>query len=347
MPDPVLMRATPAAATASPPSAAREAATPMVTIDLSVVIVAVEGDAPLVQVIRHPAGRDGHGPDSLPAGPFEPARHRTLELGLRAFAAEQARVPLGYVEQLYTFGDKDRHSVETDEAARVVSIGYLALTRLGEETADVPPDSAWAPWYHYFPWEDHRSGPNALDAPIADHLARWVSARPQSSSHRALRVQRCFGGCGEALDEELVLERYELLYEAGLVGEALRDRAARGEAVDPTFKPFGRTMAYDHRRILATAIGRLRGKLKYRPVVFELMPPAFTLTELQRCVEAVAGIKAHKQNFRRLIETGGLVEPTGTVRADTGGRPAKAYRFRREVVAERPAPGVSVRRGRR
>ena len=73
----------------------------------------------------------------------------------------------------------------------------------------------------------------------------------------------------------------------------------------------GTPMALDHRRMLATAIGRLRGKIKYRPVVFELMPPAFTLLELQRTVEALAGVRLHKQNFRRLVESQGLVEETG------------------------------------
>jgi hypothetical protein len=105
-------------------------------------------------------------------------------------------------------------------------------------------------------------------------------------------------------------------------------------------------MAFDHRRILATALGRLRGKLKYRPVVFELLPPEFTLYDLQRTVEAISGTLLHKQNFRRLVEQGGLVEATGNVSTATGGRPAKLYRFRREVVLERPAPGLRVKPGR-
>ena len=48
-------------------------------------------------------------------------------------------------------------------------------------------------------------------------------------------------------------------------------------------------MILDHRRILATGIARLRAKIKYHPVVFELMPETFTLLQLQRCVEALAG----------------------------------------------------------
>ena len=104
----------------------------------------------------------------------------------------------------------------------------------------------------------------------------------------------------------------------------------------------GTPMLFDHRRILATAIARLRGKLKYRPVVFELMAPTFTLLELQRAVEALAGLRLHKQNFRRLVAEQGLVEGTGKFSAPARGRPAELFRFRREVLRERPAPGVRL-----
>lgn len=149
-----------------------------------------------------------------------------------------------------------------------------------------------------------------------------------------------------------MLERYELLYEAGLVLEARRDRrlgmeqgsAAAELAVDDdeSLQATGEAMTFDHRRILATAMGRLRGKLKYRPLVFELLASSFTLTELQLTVEALAGLRLHKQNFRRLIAKAGLVEPTGRMVTGTGGRPAEQYRFRASVVQERSAPGVRL-----
>ena len=72
----------------------------------------------------------------------------------------------------------------------------------------------------------------------------------------------------------------------------------------------GTELAADHRRIVATALGRLRGKLKYRPVVFELLPETFTLLQLQRTVEALTGMRLHKQNFRRLVENGRFLEAT-------------------------------------
>lgn len=137
------------------------------------------------------------------------------------------------------------------------------------------------------------------------------------------------------------MERFELLYEAGLVVESFRDRdlAAR---IDPSVsvggpmpRALGRPMARDGRRILATALERLRGKLRYRPIVFELLPPAFTLHQLQLVVEALSGERVHKQNFRRLMITGGFVEPTGQYQSQTGGRPAELYRFRRQAIHER------------
>jgi hypothetical protein len=152
-----------------------------------------------------------------------------------------------------------------------------------------------------------------------------------------------FGFEEHGWNEELVLQRYELLYEAGLIPEAMRgnsptSRSANAVLPDPPGKP----MILDHRRILATGIARLRAKIKYHPVVFELMPDTFTLLQLQRCVEALAGRVVHKPNFRRLIEQQELIEETGETSQDTGGRPAKLFRFRRAVFAERAIAGTKL-----
>ena len=72
------------------------------------------------------------------------------------------------------------------------------------------------------------------------------------------------------------------------------------------------------------------------------MPPSFTFLQLQRTVEALAGVRLHKPNFRRLVEQQGVIEETGEVSTETGGRPARRLRFRREVLLERPAPGVRL-----
>jgi hypothetical protein len=310
-----------------------EAAQHVVSIGLSAAIVSVADERPSALAVHHPGDAD----DALPFGPFDPLNHRTLESGLRSWVKEQTYLDLGYAEQLYTFGDRGRHLVKSDEGPRVVSVGYLALTR---ETAESKaPDTLWRDWYRYFPWEDWRgAAPVIIADRIAPALKAFVRDAPTQAvaDQRRERVRLCFGSDGAGWDEEKVLERYELLYEAGLIQEAARDgRVARGTATS-----LGTGMVFDHRRILATAIARLRGKMKYRPVVFELMPPSFTLLELQRTVEAISGIRLHKQNFRRLVEGQGLVEGTGRFAPIARGRPAELFRFRREVLNERPAPGV-------
>jgi len=101
-------------------------------------------------------------------------------------------------------------------------------------------------------------------------------------------------------------------------------------------------MLHDHRRILATAIARLRAKIKYRPVVFELLPHEFTLLELQQTMEALAGQSLHKPNFRRFIEGQELVEETGRTTTGLAGRPAKLFRFRASVLEERGFTGSKL-----
>jgi hypothetical protein len=299
----------------------------VVSIGLSAAILSVEGERPFVLAVAHEEGLD-----ALPFGPFDPDRHRTLESGLRKWVGEQTKFDPGYTEQLYTFGDRGRHLGAG--GAREVSVGYLTLTRRIQEA----PGAQWREWYHYFPWEDWRDArPQMIDSVILPALRKFAreAPNPETAELRRERINLCFG---ESWDEEKVLERYELLYEAGLVEEFHRDGGGTG-----TSQPLlGTAMMFDHRRILATAIARLRGKLKYRPVVFEMMAPAFTLLELQRAVEALAGMRLHKQNFRRLVAEQGLVEGTGKFASAARGRPAELFRFRRVVLRERPAPGLRV-----
>ena len=103
-------------------------------------------------------------------------------------------------------------------------------------------------------------------------------------------------------------------------------------------------MASDHRRILATAISRLRGKLKYRPVVFELMPDRFTLSALQRVVEGILGLSLHTQNFRRALDKTGFVVGTGAMETSTGGRPAELYSYNRDSMFGSATTGLSAPR---
>jgi hypothetical protein len=322
---------------------------PPVVLGLNAVILAVTEEVPRVLTVQ----RAGHAlaapeelastpderdlPDALPFGPLDPVGHQTLDKGVRAWVAQQTGLELGYVEQLYTFGDRFRDPREREGGPRVISAGYLALVEESEVAG--AGGARWHEVYGYLPWEDWREGkPALLERAVGPALAAWALEGGRSARARRERVDVTFG-VGAPWDPYRVLERYELIYEVGLVREAWVDR---GEEPPAGGLQLGRPMALDHRRILATALGRVRGQLKYRPVVFELLPPTFTLSRLQRVVEALAGVRLHKQNFRRLVERGGLVEGTGRRELSTGGRPAELFRFRREVLRERPTPGVGL-----
>ncbi|MDD2861417.1 MAG: hypothetical protein PHI71_10185 [Acidiphilium sp.] len=283
--------------------------------ELIAVLVAVTAATPRILTLL-----DG---SALPAGPLE-SGHRSLQAGLRSWVERHTGHALGHIEQLYTFADTDR-----SRAGRSISISYLGLT--AETRAPLGGRVSWQDWYDYFPWEDRRTASDLIETRIAPGLARWAT-----TADRTARAARCFALDDTPWNEDLTLARYELLYEAGLVPEAQRDGCPpHGDPVP------GLRMTADHRRILATAISRLRAKIKYRPIVFELLPELFTLLDLQRCIEALAGHALHKANFRRLIESQSLLEETETF-ASGPGRPARLYRFRAAIRTERAEAGTRL-----
>jgi hypothetical protein len=253
-----------------------------IAIGLNAVIVAVTDEVPRILTVRRraggapalPAGAAGTAAvaeDALPFGPLEPATDRTLDRGLRRWVSEQTGLALGYVEQLYTFGDRDRELAAGEGASRVVSVAYLALVREGESA--VAGKARWLDAYGFLPWEDWREGrPPVIDEVIAPALERWSeggeaaivpaapagissapltaatpasaarvarvgggsgSGRAGSAAERRERADIAFGLRGAPWDGERVLERYELLYEAGLVAEARRHAETRGAAPAP------------------------------------------------------------------------------------------------------------------
>jgi hypothetical protein len=314
-------------------------AAPSVALDLTCAVIAIHNNEPVALVV----GAD-ETPDALPSGRFLPTTHADLEGGLRECVLEGTGLELGYVEQLGTFSEHRARPRSRHAGAGNVSIGYLALMLGGDQITQSMPGCAWRSVYDYFPWEDWRQNrPQILTQDIEPKLKAWAEKTETANGSAAApdireRLTIAFGLDGARWDDERVLERYELLCDAGLL-RAGHASAPDGAGTEAPHRP----MQTEHRRILAAAVGRLRAKIRYRPVVFELMQAEFTLFDLQRTVEAILGPHLHKQNFRRLVESVGLVEPTGEIRTHTGGRPARLYRFRREVLLERPAPGVRVK----
>src|ERR1700688_4841503 len=157
-----------------------------VLIGLSAAVVSVAEERPRALIVAR-----ADDADALPFGTFDPLAHRTLESGLRDWVEEQTRLQLGYVEQLYTFGDRGRHLTEPGEGPRVLSVGYLALTRPQEDRG---PETLWRDWYGYLPWEDWREEkPPIIDSLIMPRLAQFVAAAPNAETRvtRQDRVRLC------------------------------------------------------------------------------------------------------------------------------------------------------------
>src|SRR5271165_5858261 len=106
-----------------PPPALRAGSEASLAIRLSAAIVAATIDEPRVLTVRI-----GDIVEALPSGPLE-VEHRTLEVGLRAWVERQTSQRLGYVEQLYTFGDRDRIETGETRPGRALTVAYLALVR--------------------------------------------------------------------------------------------------------------------------------------------------------------------------------------------------------------------------
>jgi hypothetical protein len=286
---------------------------------LAAVIIAVVDDEPVIRMVE-----DGTF-ERLPTAVVRPDCQLCLDACLRTAVQHETGLDLGHVEQLQA-------TVATGPTgAAMFCIGYLALAH-GSDLSD-DERASWRPWYRYFPWEDWRRGrPRILRDEIVPALKAWVDEEiyaelGPTDVPRRRRMHLCFGDTEQMWDEEKVVERFDLLEEAGLIGPKA-DAAA---------------ISVEHLRCMAVAMSRLRSRIKSRPLVFDLMPAQFTLFELQRTVEAVLGPHLHKQNFRRLVEHMGLVEPTDEMKSHTGGRPAKLFRFRQACVLERLQPGMRVR----
>ena len=305
------------------------AANPQSIVELVPVLIAITNGS--LRVLTVTQG------ELLPNGLLAPLRH-SLQAGVRMWVAKQTSQPMGYVEQLYTFVDTRR---QNEQGLPVLYVSYLGLVR---EAADsiLHPDAKWQDCYGYFPWEDLRTDGGQRDA-IVSRLRIWANSADTEEvrQKRLKRIHLCWGVEPENWSEEYVLQRYEMLYESGLIAEATELQ----ENFD--FALTGQPMRHDHRRVLATALSRLRAKIKYRPVIFELMPPEFTLLQLQNSVEAISGRLLHKQNFRRQIQQQNLIEPSDTGVSGSKGRPAQLYRFRDDVLPDQLISDIGLPLGSR
>ena len=131
----------------------------MAHTELSAVLTAVTGEQPRVMTVRQG--------QALPSGPFE-TEHRSLQSGLRAWVQAETAHPVGYLEQLYTFADRDRHKL----GERTISISYLGLVREGDAASG---QASWRGRYDYLPSEAPRQGVPEMYGHLRNGLPFWVS----------------------------------------------------------------------------------------------------------------------------------------------------------------------------
>ena len=179
---------------------------------------------------------------------------------------------MGYVEQLYTFVDGERKTHKVCPFCMLATLGWLKK-RLPTVSILMPLGKIGMIIFH------GKIGVIAV-SPLrfCQVCMLWVDAGndTQERQERAKTGSIMLGFISLFVVEEQVLLRYELLYETGLVAES------PWQNPNFDFRHTGRFMQHSHRRVPATALARLRAKIKHRPVIFELMADEFTLFQLQK-----------------------------------------------------------------
>ena len=196
-----------------------------------------------------------------------------------------------YMEQLYTWGD-----VERDPRTRVISCSYMALT--DRNSLEV------------------KAGDDADDA-------SWFDV-----SYRMVQEKKTMLDGGYEIEKLMLIE---LRNESDTLSATMKI----SETVTGKIKTVAREIthsqgiAFDHAKIIEYAMERLRNKVEYTEIIFNLMPPLFTLTELQQVYEVILGKELLAAAFRRKIAD--LVTETNEYTKDAGHRPSKLYRFKTQM----------------
>lgn len=197
-----------------------------------------------------------------------------------------------YFEQLYTFGDQER-----DPRTRIISVAYLAL--IPEEHGgqlEVGDDAADACWF------------KVTYKKVGQEMKREGNKGRLIHQHFELNLQS---------------ERDKSNIKASISLVHLLDK--KGINLDVVITDSG-DLAFDHAKVIAYGLERLRNKLEYTDIVFNLMPKHFTLSELQQVHELLLGETLYPAQFRRKMEPK-LIKVTEQMNAAKGHRPAQKYEY--------------------
>lgn len=219
----------------------------------------------------------------------------SIEIAAKRELKEETNIDNVYMEQLYTWGDVGR-----DPRTRVISVSYMAL--VDSDIIDV------------------KAGDDAQDA-------KWFSVN--SEILKEVKTNTASG----YIEEKFI----KLILKCGddEISSIVKEKKILNEAVSTTDTEVieSNGIAFDHSKIIQSALMRMRNKIEYTDIAFNLMPKLFTLTELQQVYETILGRELLKANFRRKIYN--MVTETNEYRKDSGHRPSKLYKFNLNWVDEK------------
>lgn len=206
---------------------------------------------------------------------------------------EETNVDSGYLEQLYTFGTVDR-----DPRLRVISCAYLSLIDAEHIQVRADSDAADAKWFDvtYRLLEEHKSIKSSDKGPVSGYILERIYLLRLSHGSIDLDVR---------VKEVIDVEGHRVHKDIVVLDEGM--------------------LAFDHGKIIAQGIIRLRNKVEYEDIAFHLMPEKFTLTDLQKVYECILDRELLKANFRRKIMP--MVIETNEIVENQGFRPSQLFRF--------------------
>ena len=226
---------------------------------------------------------------ALPGGFVRPTE--SLEQAAVRELAEETGVENVYMEQLYTWGDPGR-----DPRTWVISCSYMALIDANRIKLT--------------------AGDDAIDA-------RWFRV-----SKKLKQEKRKLTRSGSILKQKysLILAADDMTTETQLE-KTVTKQGSRQTEEEQILMP--RELAFDHARMISYAVDRLRNKIEYTDLAFNLMPEYFTLTQLQQVYETILDCELLKANFRRKLENK-VVESDYFTEGD-GYRPSRLFKVKRDV----------------
>ena len=266
---------------------------PAVTVDMLIFTVNPKKDYALELLLIERGGHPYLGKWAIPGGFVE--MDESLEEAAARELLEETQLSDIYMEQLYTFGDVGR-----DPRMRVISVAYMALVPKEKLKPVAGDDAAKVRWFTVH-WEETLAGES-------DGIRLWLESED-------------IDGIGSKSEAE------------GVDGSKDSVMACSEVSASELIRLEEEDIAFDHQKVIKTALQRMKNKIEYTDIAFELVGEKFTLTQLQMIYEAILGRELHKPNFRRSIAE--QVEKTEELETKCSNRPSYLYRKKKQKGGSR------------